>query len=320
MMLTIAHLSDVHLAPIPGLGGSGLVRPSLLAHLNVKRGLGLANWLYKRHKVHLRSATDALVADVRNQSPDHIIVSGDLCNLGLPAEYVGAHAWLHELGDPAGVTVVPGNHDIYCPLWRDPGVERWRAYMSSDAAGAAYARPVERGFPFVRLIGRLALVGLVSAVPTRPFCAIGRLGPVQLDALGETLAALGRDGFTRLVIIHHPPLPGQADARRGLVDAPALEKILQTHGAELVIHGHNHLDMHATRAWLGGQIDVVGVASASVGRAYKHEPLARYNLIRIDPEVDGGAIEIVSRGLQAPGGSVVETGRRKLGRVEAVVR
>lgn len=304
--LTIAHLSDVHLAPVLGLAPW---------HLNVKRGLGLANWIMKRRKVHLRSVVDALVADLSRHEVDHLIVSGDLVNLGLPGEHAAALAWLESLGPPSRVTVVPGNHDVYCRLWSDPGVERWRDYMRSDAGGGAYAEPVERGFPFVRLLGRVALVGVVSAVPTPPFYATGRVGEPQLAALGEVLDRLGRDGFTRVVVIHHPPLRGQADARRGLRDADRMEDVLTAHGAELVLHGHNHVDMHAVRRHAGGRIDVVGVPSASVGRHHKHEPLGSYNLIRIDRVGDGCAarLQIVTRRLESPGGRVIESGRRQLG-------
>jgi 3',5'-cyclic AMP phosphodiesterase CpdA len=303
MRLTIAHMSDIHLAPVRGLG---------LGHLNVKRALGLANWLLKRSKVHARATVDALVADLREQRVDHIVVSGDLVNLGLPGEHQAALAWLEALGPPDKVSVVPGNHDIYCRLWRDPGVERWRAYMTSDATGATIAEEGERGFPYVRILGRLALVGVNSAVPTRPFMAIGRIGEPQLAAVAATLDRLGREGFRRLVVVHHPPLPGQADARRGLVDADRLEQVLMQHGADLVIHGHNHIDMRATRRGRSGPIEIVGIASASISRAYKHEPLGRYNLIGLD-SARPGPIEIVSRGLIAPGGPVGEVGRQTLG-------
>lgn len=303
MRLTIAHMSDIHLAPVRGLG---------LGHLNVKRALGLANWLLKRSKVHTRATVDALVADLREQRVDHIVVSGDLVNLGLPGEHQAALAWLEALGPPDKVSVVPGNHDIYCRLWRDQGVERWRAYMTSDAAGAAFATNGERGFPYVRILGRLAIVGVNSAVPTRPFMAIGRIGEPQLAALAATLDRLGRERYRRLVVVHHPPLPGQADARRGLVDAARLEQVLMHHGADLVIHGHNHIDMRATRRGPAGPIEVVGIASASISRAYKHEPLGRYNLIGID-SAGPGPIDIVSRGLTAPGGPVGEVGRQTLG-------
>jgi 3',5'-cyclic AMP phosphodiesterase CpdA len=303
MQLTIAHLSDIHLAPVRGLGP---------LHLNIKRGLGLANWMLKRRKVHKRETVDALVADLRGQRVDHIVVSGDLVNLGLPGEHRAALEWLEALGPPERVSVVPGNHDIYCRLWRDPGVERWRAFMRSDAAGSALATEGELGFPYVRILGRLAIIGVNSAMPTPPFYAIGRIGERQLAALAATLDRLAQEGYMRLVVVHHPPLPGQADARRGLVDAARLELVLMQHGADLVIHGHNHIDMRATRRGPGGPIEVVGIASASVSRAHAHEPLGRYNLIGLDPSKPG-AIEIVSRGLTAPGGPVGEVGRQTLG-------
>jgi 3',5'-cyclic AMP phosphodiesterase CpdA len=301
--MTIAHLSDIHLAPLRGIG---------LQHLNLKRALGLANWMLKRRKVHLREVVDKLTADLAAQNADHIIVSGDLTNLGLPGEHAHALGWLGAVGPPGKVSVVPGNHDIYCPLWRDPGVERWRGYMTSDAAGARYATPVERGFPYVRIAGNVALIGLVSAVPTKPFQAIGRLGSAQMSVIGPILDQLARDGFFRLVIIHHPPLAGQADERRHLTDDTQFEQLLMRHGAELVVHGHNHVDMHASRAWPGGTINTVGVASASTGRAHKHEPLGRYNLYRIDGVGRAATIEVITRGLTGPDGPVGELGRRPL--------
>ncbi len=307
MPVTIAHLSDVHLAPLRGLG---------LRHLNAKRALGLANWLRKRRKMHLRSAIDALTHDLAQQKVDHIIVSGDLVNLGLPGEHAAAFEWLQAIGPPEKVSVVPGNHDIYCRLWRDPGVERWRAYMASCAKGRKIlpASP-SGGFPYLRIIGRVAIVGLNSAIPTRPFSAIGRAGDEQIEVAGRLLGRLGKEGFTRLVVIHHPPLAGQADATRMLTDADRMEAMLVQNGAEMVVHGHNHRDMHEVRRGPGGPIHVVGIASASMGRAHKHEALARYNLIHLTPSADGKsttAIEIESRGLATVGGPVVALERRRM--------
>lgn len=306
MHLTIAHMSDVHLAPLSGLGA---------LHVNVKRALGLANWMVKRRHVHLRSVVDALVADLRRQTVDHIIVSGDLCNLGLPGEHAAAAHWLETLGPRSKVSVVPGNHDIYCRLWVDHGVERWRPHMTSDIAGEAVAAGLSavKGFPYVRMVGPVALIGVNSAIPTRPGEAVGEVGEAQLAALGAILERLAATAQRRIVVIHHPPLPGQASKGRDLRDAASLEATLIRHGADLVLHGHNHRDMHAVRrAADGRRIDVVGIASASVGRAYKEEPLGRYNLIRIEPGQPAAPIEIVSRGLAMPGGPVTEVGRSVL--------
>jgi len=303
--ITLAHVSDVHLSPLPGVA---------LRHLNVKRGLGYINWQRQRRRTHHRAVLDLVMSDMLAHKPDHIAITGDLINLGLPAEYEAATAWLHEVGTPHHVTVVPGNHDIYSALRGDPGVELWSDYMRADAFGAKFdSRPSVR-FPFVRRVGPIALIGLNSAVETPPFVAAGEVGKAQLDTLDKLLPQLEAEGLIRVVLIHHPPLPGQAPPRRALRDAGALAAILAARGAELVLHGHNHRDMHTNFARIaetgGGSIPVIGVASGSIGRVHKGEPLGRYNLLRI-ARVDGHAhIECVTRGLDSGASAIAQIERK----------
>lgn len=299
-IVTVAHLTDVHLGPIAGFTPR---------HWNLKRALGYLNWVRKRRHDHRRPVLDRIVADMLAQAPDHIAVGGDLCNIGLPWEHAAALAWLETVGPPERVSVVPGNHDIYCSVGRDPGVGRWEPYMASDAQGAAFAGGAT-GFPFVRIVGRVALVGVNSALPTPPAMAWGRVGSGQRVRLAAVLDRLAGAGLFRLVLIHHPPLSGQASAARGLRDAQAIETVLTRHGAELVVHGHNHLNMIAWRKSGAGAFPVIGAPSASLGRPHRHEPLARYNLFRIDTAAR--AIELVGRGLEEPEGGIVEIERRSL--------
>lgn len=303
--VTLAHISDVHLAPLQGF------HPR---YWNLKRGLGYLNWQRGRRFVHQRHVADRLAADMAAQGPDHIAVTGDLANIGLPAEYEAALSWLAGLGPPDRVTVVPGNHDIYTERLHGAScLARWRAYMVSDDWGRALAHAGRDGFPFVRRVGPLALVGLNSAVPTPPFVAAGRLGNRQLAALAGTLGALGRQGMVRVVLVHHPPLPGQAPPRRALEDAADFERVLEAEGAELVLHGHNHRDMLAWRRWSREHVPVVGVASGSAGRTHKAEPLARYNLFQVSRGPDGRPhIVCRTRGLADLDGEIVEIERRVL--------
>ena len=162
----------------------------------------------------------------------------------------------------------------------------------------------------MRVLGQVALVAVNSALPTPPAMAWGRVGSTQLARLAAILDRLAVAGLFRLVLMHHPPLPAQASSARGLTDAPALEKILRRHGAELAIHGHNHIDMLAWRQSASGLFPIVGAPSASLGRRHRREPLARYNLFRIEPS--SRAIELVGRGLSEPGGTVVEVERLNL--------
>lgn len=298
---TLVHLSDVHLAPVSGF------HPR---HWNVKRALGFLNWQRGRRRVHRRAVADRIAADALAQAPDHIAVTGDLANLGLPGEYAGALAWLAALGPPERVSVVPGNHDIYTGrLGGASCLETWAPYMRGSEAWSA-GQPVH--FPYVRTEGPVALVGLNSAVPTPPFVAAGRLGAAQIAELERALERLGAAGLVRVVLIHHPPLPGQAPPRRGLADAAALVAALERAGAELVLHGHNHRDMLAWRAHSERGIPVLGAASASAAVAHKDEPLARYHVLRFEPADGGVRIDCETRGLAEPDGPVVSLGGRVL--------
>ena len=302
---TIAHLSDVHLGPIRGFTPR---------YWNLKRLSGYWNWHTKRRPLYQRGVLNRLVADLQRQRPDHIVVTGDLANIGLPQEHADALTWLKSLGPPELVTVIPGNHDIYAHQ-RDPGTRRWAAYMSSNASGRLHltsaSAALEPQFPFVRLVHGIALIGLNSATPTPPMIATGLAGKAQLAELARVLDSTQRAGLFRLVLIHHPPLPGQASRTQGLKDAAALQSLLHRHGAELVIHGHNHRNMLTQQPTsLGTPIPIVGVPSASLARDLGRENLARYNLYRI--EGPPWSIALIGRGLADANGDIVEIERRAL--------
>lgn len=300
--VAIAHLSDIHIGPLIGFTPR---------HWNLKRALGYINWQRKRRGIHLPEVAGRLVADLLAQPLDHVAITGDLANLGLPAEHARAREWLSAIGPADRVSVVPGNHDIYAELGDDPGPLRWHEFMRSDADGKALAADAD--FPFVRRIGPVALVGVNSAVPTPPAIATGRVGAEQRQRLADVLARLGEAGLFRLVMIHHPPLPGLARRRHELEDAVELERLLIDHGAELVIHGHNHTSTtHWRRSATGRSMAVVGVPSSSVGWAHNGEPLARYHIYRIRWANGPWSITVEERGLAAPVGRVVALATREL--------
>lgn len=278
-MFVLAHLSDPHLGPLP---------PVRLRELASKRALGFANWRHHRSAIHSREILAALEADLKAQSPDHIAVTGDLVNIGLAAEYAPARIWLEGLGPPDGVTLVPGNHDAYVRSAPRAFAQAWDEYMRGDD-------PAVSGFPFVRRRGPIALIGLSTAVPTLPFMATGLLGREQLARLRDILDELARENLFRVVLIHHPPLSARTSRHKRLIDAAAFRETLAAYGAELVLHGHDHLP---ALVWLKGPaapIPSVGVPSASAG--FGGEAPAAYNLYRIEDADGTWRCEAVSRGL-----------------------
>jgi len=291
-MFTLAHLSDPHLAPLP--------QPALHELAN-KRLLGYLNWLRSRKAIHARPVLDDIVKDMLEQSPDHIAVGGDLINLALGQEFTNALAWLDSLGGPERVSVVPGNHDAYVPVERDTGLGLWDAYMRSQ---------VERdGFPYLRRFGKVALIGLNTGVPTPPFFSSGRLDHDQLSALEKLLAELGANENFRIVLLHHPPLPGLARWRHALREADALRDVLARAGAELVLYGHTHIQAITLLPARTGDIPVIGAPSASSASFALDTRSARYNLFRIQRNGDRWHCEMTGRGLRARGGAVTELER-----------
>src|SRR4029079_3555552 len=192
-----------------------------------KRVLGYVNWHRGRKYVHRREILDLLTRDLVERKPDHIAVTCDLVNLGLPEEFLRAAEWLHHLGPPSHVTAIPGNHDAYVRLHPERGTRHWHPYMQSNEAGELLVPTPPTLFPFVRRFGDIALIALSSAIPTMPFIAAGKVGSLQRGLLGEALSRLGREGLFRVVLIHHPPLPHQAGWARRPRDARRVTQAVQ---------------------------------------------------------------------------------------------
>ena len=292
-MFRLAHLSDPHLAPLP--------TPNPL-ELASKRGLGYLNWLRKRRAIHRPEVLAAIVDDLKAHTPDHIAVTGDLVNLSLSDEFALAAAWLQTLGDPAHVTLVPGNHDAYVHAASGFGERHWGDYMRGDTGET---------FPFVRRRGLIALIGLSTSLPTLPLAATGRLHGDQLSRLGTLLDALANQGLFRVVLIHHPPIEG-ANRFRRLHDAKSLREVLQRHGAELVLHGHHHESSLVRMPGPGGAtIPCIGVPSASGALGHSDDPAA-YNLYEIDRSAGGWRCVIATRGFGRDSCAIGEIARRSL--------
>jgi 3',5'-cyclic AMP phosphodiesterase CpdA len=292
-MFILAHLSDAHLAPMPV--------PNF-ARIAFKQFAGYLNWLRSRRFIHRPDVLHKIVSDLRTQQPDHIAMTGDIANIALPFEFNRGAGWLAGLGTPENVSVVPGNHDIYVAGADALARTRWGAFMQGDAG--------ETAFPYVRRRGPVVLIGLCSGVPTELFYASGRLGADQLTRLAAALAQLKSEGLFRAVMIHHPPI-SKSSSRKRLLDADELMRIIGAHGAELLIHGHDHLHMlNRLDGPNGMRVPAVGVPSASSSPG-KGKADAAYNLYRIEGAPDAWTCEMISRGI-GPAGNVIELKREKL--------
>lgn len=299
-MLRVAHVTDPHFR-----ASAGAVLAAGPLALAGKRLAGVANLALNRRRKHRMELLEALGADLRSQTVDHLVLTGDLGNVGLAAEWTLARRWLHAYAPGArAVTVIPGNHDVYTA-----DVVRSRSF---EAALGDYQMADHRcageHYPFVRLRGdRLAFVAVSTCVPTGDLGAWGRIGAAQLGRLETILSDPLLEGRVRVVLLHHPPVVHRRAEEHNLRDRQDLCGVLARAGAELVLHGHDHRD---EEAWLDGpagrRIPAIGAGSASY--AGGPEASARYNLY----EVSSRGIVLVTRAWDPVAGRVVEVARRRL--------
>ena len=100
----IAHLSDVHMLDArPSRARSG----HSMGHRFLSFGRPLDAVGRRRKLAHALSAA-------RRVGADHVVISGDLTEIGAPGEFECLAEGLHESGiAPERITLVPGNHDLY---------------------------------------------------------------------------------------------------------------------------------------------------------------------------------------------------------------
>lgn len=281
--MRLAHCSDLHLLSHDGAGWLALAN---------KRWIGAMNLLSSRSRHYHVAAFETMVADMNALGIEHVLCTGDVTNLALRQEFAFARGKFDQLTNgPLGVTVIPGNHDAYVaegvPLFAgmfgdyattDAGWE-WVEDHRHDANDVLH-------WPIVRVRDQVAVIGLSTSRATPWFTAYGKLGPGQLARLALVLADPRLAGKVRIVAIHHPPAGNRATSRiRGLRDHLELAHVIAAHGAELVVHGHEHVDLVEALAGPNGSVPVRGIASGTYFHN-KPERTARYRIF----EIDGGAI------------------------------
>lgn len=165
-----------------------------------------------------RAEQRAIARAVREARPDTVVVTGDLVD-DFPRDVARIAELLPDFDAPAGVFVVPGNHDIYAG-WNAVAVE----------------------------LGRLPVTVLVNE-----WRAIEREG-ARLTVIGTGDPAAGASGESALGAVNlRAALAGASGAgfRLALAHNPALWRRLADAGVHLTLSGHTHWGQFAipSRNW-----------------------------------------------------------------------
>ncbi len=221
----IAHLSDVHMLE------SGPVA-SILQGLAI-RFVSAGRAVDAHARVHrleraLRAAARA--------GADHVVVSGDLTEVGAPGQFEAFAAVLHDSGiPPENVTLVPGNHDAYSSgeAWRRALEGPLRAYRGT--AADQDGKVVDRG--------DVAFLPIDVACPQPITRSAGELSAAAAAALESRFSDPGLAKKALVVVQHHPPFEhdhGTWQWLDGLRGSSRLMAALARHTHVQVLHGHLH--------------------------------------------------------------------------------
>ncbi|MBX3191149.1 MAG: metallophosphoesterase [Labilithrix sp.] len=252
--MRIAHLSDVHvLAPRPSAIDIGT------RFVSFGRALDPAE--------RLRKLATGLG---RAREADHVVISGDLTELGTAAQLETFAEALHDARiDPRRITLVPGNHDAYT------GGDAWSRALDGPLA-AFREGSAERGVKIVERDG-VTFVPLDVSCHQNVLRAAGELSDLDIEALDRRLTDLA--GRPVVVVLHHSPFVHSTFAWQwlhGLRGAERLTDVLTRHREVHVLHGHLHHDVDLALG--GGRVRVFG-ASAVVD-APKGESRVRFYDVR----------------------------------------
>ncbi len=157
--------------------------------------------------------------------PDAILLTGDLTECGLDAEYVQLVQLMRRCLPATPVFVIPGNHD------RREKLREHLAHLPGVTADPVYVQYAVEDFP-------VRLVMLDTVVPG---AGHGELRPEQLQWLDRTLQQVPNK--PTMIAMHHPPFAcgiAHMDKIR-LRDAAAFTEIIARHPqVERIVCGHHH--------------------------------------------------------------------------------
>ncbi|MHC5307900.1 metallophosphoesterase family protein [Bartonella sp. LJL80] len=265
-MFHLAHISDIHLSPLP---------VPTIKELMGKRITGYLNWK-KNRKEELGTATlDALMLFLKSQKPDHLVISGDIVNLATKLEFTQAREWLSAQGAARDISLTFGNHDAYIRGALAEACKTFQPWIKGDEPTAWC-----NSFPYMRVRDNVAIIAASSAIATPPFQASGYFDSAQAHHLGDLLDDAADRKLFRVVMIHHPPFKGATHWHKKLWGVDRFQAVMNKHGADLILHGHTHLPTLNHISGKTGRIPVVGVSSASQAFGGRKPP-ANYNFFSI---------------------------------------
>ncbi len=174
------------------------------------------------------AVVEALITLAHAQSPDLVVLSGDITQRARRHQFAAARRFIDALKAPA-LLAVPGNHDV--PLFDLPTrlLAPYRNFLSEFGPALEPVYDVDD----------LLVLGLNTTRRWRH--KHGEVSQRQVGAVADRLRR-ARPSQVRVVVVHQPVLVMRDSERHNLLRGSALAlRRWATAGADLVLGGHIHL-------------------------------------------------------------------------------
>lgn len=245
-----------------------------------KRITGYINWHRHRKAFHQAVVLEKVMLELQKHEPDHLAITGDLVNIATREEINDARLWLEENCNPDQTSLVPGNHDAYVPGAFKNSTNAWKPWISGNET------PSSNQFPYMKVKDQIAIIGFSTSNATLPLRATGNFTKAQAKQGQKLLTKAKDDGLFRVILIHHPPYHNATHRMKKMYGINSFQKMIAQSGAELVLHGHTHLNTLHKIELPNETVNIVGISSASQAAGDK-KPVAGFNLFDIEKQANG---------------------------------
>lgn len=225
-MLTIAHISDLHLSKIT----------FSLSQFLSKRWIGNLNNLLFRRFVHSSKQIENLPKLFEKLKVDYLIITGDFTSTSQLSEFKAAQCFLKKV-EERGIKVIsiPGNHDQYTrKAYKN---KSFYEFFENKQKSPLHLK--RDGIEVFSLDKKWWFIGIDTAIPTSLISARGLFSEKLETTLKQVLLKIPKEDF--IIFVNHYPFIKPKNPRRGLKRSSALKAILKQHkNIKLYLHGHTH--------------------------------------------------------------------------------
>lgn len=179
---------------------------------------------------HVSQRAKGVLALVEERQPDLVVLSGDLTQRALPAQFREARDFIDRIRVPT--LAVPGNHDV---PFHKPILGLWRRAL--DPYGL-YRRHFDPDLEPVFADAEMLVVGINTAHGWTV-----KEGRIRLRRLLEVrdLLAAAAPGVCKIVVAHHPLIPPpNFGSQRVVANAGEAIDLFSAAGVAMVLSGHQH--------------------------------------------------------------------------------